>query len=124
MVLPTGGGKIVLFMLQALINGAGTSIVGMPFTALMDDLVDRVQKSGVDCIRWKPESREGGEEHGLVTKMVVSADVASTQQFVNFADGLRAQGLSDRTFGDECHTFILEVGYRRALEALTSGGVF
>jgi hypothetical protein len=45
----------------------------------------------------------------------VNADVTSTQRFVDFADGLRAKGLSDRTFGNECHTFILEVGYRRAL---------
>jgi superfamily II DNA helicase RecQ len=52
-ILPTGGGKSVL---PALIKGAGTSIVVIPFTALIDDLVDRAQKNGVDCIRWKPVS--------------------------------------------------------------------
>ena len=118
-VLPTGGGKSVLFMLPGLIKGAGTSIVVVPFTALMDDLVDRARKSGVDCIRWKPASREGGEQHRPMAKMVVvSADVASTQQFIDYADGLRAQKLLDRIYVDECHTIIMDVGYRRDLEKL------
>jgi superfamily II DNA helicase RecQ len=46
MVLLTGRGKSMLFTLPTLIEGAGTSIVVVPFTALMDDLMDRVQKSG------------------------------------------------------------------------------
>lgn len=41
MILPTGGGKSVLFMLPALISSRGTSVVMMPFVALMDDLIDR-----------------------------------------------------------------------------------
>jgi superfamily II DNA helicase RecQ len=118
-ILPTGGGKSVLFMLPGLIKGAGTSIVVVPFTALMDDLVDRAQKSGVDCIRWKPGSAEGGEQHRRMAKMVVvSADVASTQEFTDYADGLRGRGLLDRIFVDECHTIIMDVGYRKDLEAL------
>jgi len=40
-VLPTGGGKSVLFILPGLIKEAGISIVVVPFTVLMDDLVDR-----------------------------------------------------------------------------------
>jgi superfamily II DNA helicase RecQ len=118
-ILPTGGGKSVLFMLPGFIKGAGTSIVVVPFTALMDDLVDRARKSGMDCIRWKSGSREEGEQHRPAAKMVVvSADVASTQQFIEYADGLRAQGRLDRIFVDECHTIIMDVGYRRDLEAL------
>ena len=80
----------MLFMLPGLIKGAGISIVVVPFTALMDDLVDRAQKSGVDCIRWRPASREEGEQRRPVVKMVVvSADMASTQQFIDYAVGLR-----------------------------------
>jgi superfamily II DNA helicase RecQ len=41
MILPTGGGKSVLFMLPALIASRGTSVVMMPFVALMDGLIDR-----------------------------------------------------------------------------------
>ena len=54
----------------------------------------------------------------MAKMVVVSADVASTQQFVDYADGLRAQGLLDRIYVDECHTIIMDVGYRRDLEKL------
>jgi hypothetical protein len=50
-ILSMSGGKNVLFMLSALIKEAGTSIVVFPFTALTDDLMDRAQQSGMDCIR-------------------------------------------------------------------------
>ena len=40
-VLPTGAGKSVLFMLPALVEEWGTTVVIVPFAALMDDLVER-----------------------------------------------------------------------------------
>ena len=39
MVLPTGSGKSILFIVLAAIEHSGTSIVVVPFVALMDDLV-------------------------------------------------------------------------------------
>lgn len=53
-VLPTRAGKSVLFMLPPLVEAWGTTVVIVPFAALMDDLVARVYKSGIDCIRWRP----------------------------------------------------------------------
>ena len=38
-VLPTGSSKSILFMVPAVIEHSGTSIMVMPFVALMDDLV-------------------------------------------------------------------------------------
>ncbi|SLM36305.1 recq family helicase [Lasallia pustulata] len=118
-VLPTGGGKSVLFMLPALIASGGTSIVVVPFSALMDDLVDRAKKSGVDCIRWKSQVNEGRDEMQRVARLVVvSADVASSDEFTMYVDSIRARGLLDRIFVDECHTTIMDVGYRRELVKL------
>ena len=40
-VLPTGAGKSVLFMVPALVEKWGTTVVIVSFAALMDDLVER-----------------------------------------------------------------------------------
>ena len=50
-ILPTGGGKSVLFILPALIEAGGTSIVIMPFSVLINDLVDRARANKMDCVR-------------------------------------------------------------------------
>lgn len=53
MVLPTGAGKSVLFMLPAVMRDTGTSIVVVPFVALADDLIERARLAGLDCIRFR-----------------------------------------------------------------------
>ena len=119
-VLPTGGGKSVLFMLPALIESSGTSIVVVPFTALIDDLVDRARKSGVDCVRWMPAVRAGRDEQERVARVVVvSADVVGGPEFAGYADGLRARGLLKRIFVDEGHTIVMDVAYRTELEKVS-----
>jgi superfamily II DNA helicase RecQ len=50
-VLPTGGGKSLLFTLLACIE-KGVMIVVVPYRALIEDLVKRIHDCGVDCIEW------------------------------------------------------------------------
>jgi superfamily II DNA helicase RecQ len=50
--------------------------------------------------------------------VVMSTDVTGSQAFTMYADSLRACGRLSRIFVDECHTIIMNVGYRRDLEAL------
>ncbi|KAF2832757.1 hypothetical protein CC86DRAFT_267823, partial [Ophiobolus disseminans] len=52
-VLPTSGGKSLLFTLPACIEGAGVTVVIVPYRALIEDLVGRIRDYGVDCIEWK-----------------------------------------------------------------------
>jgi superfamily II DNA helicase RecQ len=118
-VLPTGAGKSFLFMLPALLDDAGTNIVVVPFSALMDDLVDRARQAGIDCIRWKPGRLQGREQSVRAARMVVvSADVEEIEQFRNYVDSLRSRKLLNRIFFDEAHTAILDVLFRRELEDL------
>jgi superfamily II DNA or RNA helicase len=118
-VLPTGAGKSILFMLPTLLDDAGTNIVVVPFSALMDDLVDRARQAGIDCIRWKPARLEGREQSVRAARMVVvSADVEEIEQFRNYMDSLRSRKLLRRIFFDEGHTAILDVSFRCQLEDL------
>lgn len=118
-VLPTGAGKSVLFMLPALLTVGGTYVVVVPFSALMDDIVDRARASSVDCIRWKPAEHEERERPVRVAQLVVvSADVVITAQFCNYMDSLRARKLLRGIFVDECYTIIMDILFRRKLQEL------
>jgi superfamily II DNA helicase RecQ len=100
-VLPTGGGKSLLFTVPAVVEQSGVTVVVMPYQALIDNLVAQIQKSGIKCIEWK---------HGKVNPasvVVVSANVAgditSNGNFIAYAGLLLQKGLLQRVVVDECH---------------------
>ncbi|RSL86277.1 hypothetical protein CDV31_016422, partial [Fusarium ambrosium] len=118
-VLPTGAGKSILFMLPAVMRETGTSIVVVPFVALMDDLVTRATAMGVDCIRFRSSMNSGREGVPRAARLVVvSADIVSSAEFSGYVDGLLCAGLLQRIFIDECHTVIMDIGYRAKLGEL------
>jgi superfamily II DNA helicase RecQ len=48
-VMPTGGGKSLLFMLLAAASGDGVTIVVVPMTALRQDMAERGNEKGIAC---------------------------------------------------------------------------
>ena len=119
-VLPTGAGKSILFLLAAVLPQTGTSIVVVPFVALLHDLVQRAQDMGVDCIAFQSGPAAADRVQRAARLVVVSADVVAGEAFCAYADGLVATGLLQRIFVDECHTVITDVGYRARLGELRS----
>ncbi|KAH7020666.1 hypothetical protein B0J12DRAFT_635351, partial [Macrophomina phaseolina] len=86
-VLPTGGGKSLLFMAAACLErgDAGVMVVVVPFRALVGDVLRRLRSSGIDCLEW---------QHGEVNPaavVVVSADVAASWGFLSYASLLAGQ---------------------------------
>ena len=80
-VLPTGGGKSILFMLPAFMDDASTSfgptsIVIVPFVALAEDLTARAREFGIDCFRWQQltDEEQCVERKRDVQLVVVSVD--------------------------------------------------
>jgi len=119
-VLPTGGGKSIFFMLPSLLEW-GTNIVIVPFVALIEDLVARAKQLSIDCIQWQSaDSREGPQRRARL--VVVSADVATTDGFTAYMMSLQACGLLRRIFIDECHTVMVDAGYRKRLRELGTVG--
>lgn len=121
-VLPTGGGKSPLFMLPTILPGreGGTTVVVVPFAALIRDVVRRARECKIDCIRWQSAStvgRDGPERQARL--VVVSADLVEVGEFVQYLDHLRRLGVLKEIFVDECHTVVLDVGYRDRLLQLT-----
>lgn len=118
-VLPTGAGKSILFMLPAVMEDTGTSIVVVPFVALMDNLVRRATDIGVDCIQYRSLMNSGREGIPRAARLIViSADIVSSAEFSGYIDGLVYTGLLQRIFVDECHTVIMDIGYRAKLGEL------
>ena len=53
-VMPTGGGKSLLFTAPACLDSTGVTIVVVPFRALINDLVEKAKKAGIDSVEWRP----------------------------------------------------------------------
>ncbi|RYP57593.1 hypothetical protein DL771_011450 [Monosporascus sp. 5C6A] len=82
-ILPTGGGKSIFFMLPPAVERLGTTVMVVPFVALIDDLVERARAFGVDCIQWQPAARTGRDEPLREARLlVVSADLAGGDEFM------------------------------------------
>ncbi|KAM6504552.1 hypothetical protein FSOLCH5_015458 [Fusarium solani] len=112
-VLPTGGGKSLVFMVPAMLAGAGVTIVVAPFAELKRQLVTRCVDAGLDCKSW-PEARETWPRVTLV-----SAEAAVTDDFLQWAADLSVRGRLDRVVIDECHlTFTAAETYRAKLRCL------
>jgi len=56
-ILPTGGGKSLLFFLPTQMESGMTTVVIVPLIAVTNDLRDRCVKAGISCANWDPHSR-------------------------------------------------------------------
>ncbi|KAF1923048.1 P-loop containing nucleoside triphosphate hydrolase protein, partial [Didymella exigua CBS 183.55] len=115
-VLPTGGGKSLLFSVPACLTDAGVTVVVVPYRALMEDLVSRIRKCGIDCIKWKHR------ESNLASVVVVSADMAgdtrSNGNFIGYANMLHSKGLLRQVVVDKCHLIFTSSDWRPKLAEL------
>jgi superfamily II DNA helicase RecQ len=96
-VLPTGGGKSLLFIAPACLDDPGVTIVVVPYRALLDNLVATARQAKIDCIEYRP-----GEQNPAAL-VFVSADFVAGSQFLSYAQLLSAKGILRRVFVDESH---------------------
>lgn len=100
-VMPTGGGKSLLFMLPAWIAG-GLTVVVVPLVALRSDLQERCTKLGISCVEW--QSRRPPDEASIV---LVTPEAAVTGDFRTFLNRQQIFGRLDRIVIDECHILLM-----------------
>ena len=108
-VLPTGGGKSLLFTVPACMPNPGVTIVVVPFRALIGDMLERIRGAGVECMEWKYEDRSPA------SIVVVSADIAGGSSFLTYALTMQGSGLLRRVVVDECHLVITSSDWRPKL---------
>lgn len=100
-VLPTGGGKSLLFTVPACIEERGVTVVVVPYRALIEDLVSRICNCGIDCMEWK--HGENNPASIVVVSADVAGDITSNGNFLGYARLMKDKGLLQRVVVDECH---------------------
>ena len=77
-VLPTGGGKSLLFTAPACLDDPGVTIVVVPYRALLDNLLATAKKAKIDCMEYRPSKQN------LAALVFISADFVSSSQFLSY----------------------------------------
>lgn len=120
LVLPTGAGKSIFFFLPAVVEVSGTTVVVVPFVALLNDLAERASAARLDFLLWKREfgeDREGTKQRDA-RLVLISADLAVSARFLGYLESLRSRGQLRRVFIDETHTILVDQTYRSRLGQL------
>lgn len=111
-VLPTGGGKTLLFTVPACMPNPGVTLVVMPFRELLNRQVRQMQGLGIDCVEWRPGQTDPA------TVVVVSADLVGERSFGKYAALLDEKRLLRRVVVDEAHLIFTASHWRRKLARL------
>lgn len=104
-VMPTGGGKSMLFIVPAFTAPGGTTVVVVPLVALRADMQRRCQQLGISCVAW--ESRRPPDAASIV---LVTPESAVSPDFQTFLNRLRWMRRLDRIMIDECHVVLNSQG--------------
>jgi superfamily II DNA helicase RecQ len=114
-ILPTGGGKSLLFMLPVLLPDAGITVVVVPLVALQQDLVRRSTELNIPTTVWSPHSSAPLTSPHLV---LVSVEHASFSTFHAFVGQNLARKQLDRIVLDEAHFVLTAQHFRHVLVSL------
>jgi superfamily II DNA helicase RecQ len=98
-VMATGMGKSMLFMLPAAVSPGGVTVVISPLNLLQNDMLDRCDQLGIPSARW-----EGRRPPYLARLVFTTPEGAATKSFGRFLDEKRMLRQLDRIVVDECHT--------------------
>jgi len=100
-IMRTGGGKSLFFMIPALCSKEGVTIVVVPLSSLREDLQQRCTKVGISCTAWK-----GTRPSYWSSIVLVTPESAVTKAFARFINEKKMMRQLDRIVIDECHVVL------------------
>jgi superfamily II DNA helicase RecQ len=115
-VLPTGWGKSLLFMVPGCVEKGGMTVVVVPYRALIADLVTRIRGSGIECIEWKHGETKPASV--VVVSADIAGDILGDGNFLSYARLLCSKGVLRRVVVDECHLIYTSSDWRPKLAGL------
>lgn len=80
-VMPTGGGKSMLFIVPAFAAPGGTTIIIVPLVALQADMMRRCQELSISYVAW--ESQQPPDAASIILVTPESAVSPNFQIFLN-----------------------------------------
>ena len=101
-IMRTGGGKSLLFMLPAAASKGGVTIVVVPKIALQANMKQRCMDAGIKCAVWS-DDRAPPYDAQIV---FVIAESAVSQSFADFINAKKSNHQLERIVIDECHTIL------------------
>lgn len=111
-VLPTGGGKSLLFEGPAAERKAGVTVVVVPLIALREDLHRRALEHKVDSQAW------AGRTSRDTSLIFVTAEAAVKPAFRFYIRYLVSKEMLDRVVIDESHMIVFGVDFRAAYKEI------
>jgi len=118
LVLATGSGKSLMFMLGSSLPDARTTIVVVPLVLLRVDLLRRCRAMGLQPVVWRSGFDIAQNLAETPTLLFVSVEVASHHVFRQHARRLYDLGRLDRFIIDECHLIHTSAHYRPKMRQL------
>lgn len=100
-VMPTGGGKSMLFMLPVFVAPGGCTIVVVPLITLQVDLMQRCRQLGIRCVLWESRRPPNGAAIVLVTP-----ESSKDPDFHIFLNRQQWMRWLDQIVVDECHIIL------------------
>ena len=106
--LPTGGGKTLVYQLPILMERDMTTVVIVPFVALVDQVEEEFEKLKISCHIWKKNVY--GVENAQA--IIVSVEHAIMPEFQDLLIQLESTNRLARIVFDECHTILTHREFR------------
>lgn len=100
-VMGTGAGKSICFMLPASCSLGGVTIVIVPLISLQGDMQRRCESSGISAIVWNSR-----RPHDTAPLIFVTPESALSKSFASLLTRLTATHQLERIVVDECHTVL------------------
>jgi superfamily II DNA helicase RecQ len=120
LILATGAGKSLAFLLTASLPGARTTVVVVSLVALRLDLTRRSRRLGIDPILFEQDKDIAAGMDSAPALVFVSLELATRPAFKQYARKLYDTGNLDRIVIDECHLILTEEHYRKPMARLST----
>jgi len=117
-IMPTGSGKTVLYVVMSAVIMAEVTIVIMPLVALRQDLIRRCTEWGIKYWQYNRGDQMHERLHAVPSLVFVDVDTAVTSTFITFVKQLSDIDRLDRLILDEAHLVVTASDYRENLGLL------
>lgn len=112
LVLGTGSGKTLPVVVGTAVSDVSTTILILPMVALRADMLRRFHAVGIQYLIWSVDCSR------TASLVIVSAEAACSQSFLEYAHVLVSKQKLDRIVLDECHLTITASDYRPCMAGL------
>jgi superfamily II helicase len=116
-ILPTGAGKSVVFMAPAWAEKGKTTVVIVPFVALINEMEERCKELDLSCYIW---GDSGTAPMAMAQVVLVSVHNAITPEFQQFLVRLEGSKKLARLVIDETHNVLTQRNFRGVMRRLPS----